>query len=195
MRYYFPWGKKFTWIISDCLYIQINQYRIDSGLNLNQNASVWIENESNLSQYPALDTVASHQWLCLDVIHEHRISNAVSSALSVFSLNLPGTPCMSWGEHWRPPLTSARGSSSGSPRPIGSSGSESVVVSETRVSLLLSDPGNTAAPAHEVHTHTHSTVRHAALPHAQRQQCNAQKLEFFAHMGAGLCRTHAPVTI
>lgn len=95
----------------------------------------------------------------------------------VFSLNLPGTPCMSWGEHWRPPLTSARGSSSGSPRPIGSSGSESVVVSETRVSLLLSDPGNTAAPAHEVHTH--STVRHAALPHAQRHQCNAQKLEFF----------------
>ncbi len=64
MRYYFPWGKKLTWIISDCLYIQINQYRIDSGLNLNQNASVWIENESNLSQYPALNTVASHQFRC-----------------------------------------------------------------------------------------------------------------------------------
>ncbi len=28
-------------------------------------------------------------------------------------------------------------------------------------------------------THTHSTVRHAVLPHAQRHQCNAQKLEFF----------------
>lgn len=62
-----------------------------------------------------------------------------------------------------PQRTAARAA----PPPIGSSGSESGVVSETRAFLLLSDPRNTApfpAPVHKVHT----TVRHATLPHAQR---------------------------